>query len=110
VFLDALADVMERAGFTVLRECPADPGPQVALLVDDAHDLSPADLTRLTTLAEGELGVLVVAHRPCAAAVGRRRRPGAGPDGRAPRACRPDARRLDRAGRPRSHAVALGPQ
>ena len=64
VFLDALADVMERAGFTVLRECPADPGPQVALLVDDAHDLSPADLTRLTTLAEGELGVLVVAHRP----------------------------------------------
>jgi len=64
VFLDALADVMERAGFTVLRECPAEPGRQVALLVDDAHRLSPADLTRLTTLAEGEVGVLVVAHRP----------------------------------------------
>ena len=46
VFLDALADVMERAGFTVLRECPADPGPQVALLVDDAHRLDPADLAR----------------------------------------------------------------
>jgi len=64
VLLHALADVMERAGFTVLRELPDDPGPQVALLVDDAHRLSPADLTRLTTLAEGEVGVLVVAHRP----------------------------------------------
>jgi DNA-binding CsgD family transcriptional regulator len=64
VFLDALADVMERAGFTVLHELPVDPGPQVALLVDDAHRLGPAELTRLAALAEGEAGVLVVAHRP----------------------------------------------
>jgi hypothetical protein len=67
VLLHALADVMERAGHTVLRELPQ-PGRAVdaraALLVDDAHRLSPADLTRLTTLAEGEVGVLVVAHRP----------------------------------------------
>ena len=67
VLLDALADVMERAGHTVLRELP-EPGRAVdaraALLVDDAHRLSPADLTRLTTLAGGEVGVLVVAHRP----------------------------------------------
>ena len=67
VLLHALADVMERAGHTVLRELP-EPGRAVdaraALLVDDAHRLSPADLTRLTTLAEGEVGVLVVAHRP----------------------------------------------
>ena len=67
VLLHALADVMERAGHTVLRELP-EPGRAVdaraALLVDDAHRLSPADLTRLTTLAGGEVGVLVVAHRP----------------------------------------------
>ena len=51
VLLHALADVMERAGHTVLRELP-EPGRAVdaraALLVDDAHRLSPADLTRLT--------------------------------------------------------------
>jgi len=66
VLLDALADVMERAGRTVLREAPvahAD-DPRVALLVDDAHRLSPADLARLAALAEGDVGVLVVAHRP----------------------------------------------
>ena len=67
VLLHALADVMERAGRTVLRELP-EPGRAVdaraALLVDDAHRLSPADLTRLTPLAGGEVGVLVVAHRP----------------------------------------------
>lgn len=67
VLLHALADVMERTGHTVLRELP-EPGRAVdaraALLVDDAHRLSPADLTRLTTLAGGEVGVLVVAHRP----------------------------------------------
>ena len=66
VLLDALADVMERAGRTVLREAPvahAD-DPRVALLVDDAHRLGPADLARLAALADGEIGVLVVAHRP----------------------------------------------
>ena len=66
VLLDALADVMERAGHTVLRELPVDHAAdaRVALLVDDAHRLDPADLARLAALAEGEVGVLVVAHRP----------------------------------------------
>jgi DNA-binding CsgD family transcriptional regulator len=66
VLLDALADVMERACRTVLRELPVEHAadPRVALLVDDAHRLSPADLARLAALAEGEVGVLVVAHRP----------------------------------------------
>ena len=67
VLLDALADVMERAGRTVLRDLPADAtpvDPQVALLVDDAHLLTPEDLARLAALAEGDVGVLVVAHRP----------------------------------------------
>jgi len=58
---------MERAGHTVLRELPQ-PGvavyAHVTLLVDDAHRLGPAELTRLTALAEGDVGVLVVAHRP----------------------------------------------
>jgi DNA-binding CsgD family transcriptional regulator len=66
VLLDALADVMERAGRTVLRELPVEHAadPRVALLVDDAHRLNPPDLARLAALAEGEVGVLVVAHRP----------------------------------------------
>ncbi len=68
VLLDALSDVMERAGRTVLRELPAHPEPTadpgVALLVDDAHGLAPDDLARLAAMANGEIGVLVVAHRP----------------------------------------------
>jgi DNA-binding CsgD family transcriptional regulator len=65
VLLDALAEIFAAAGLTVLRRTPdADPGPDVALLVDDGHRLAPAELARLAALATTPGGVLVFAHRP----------------------------------------------
>ena len=111
VLLDALADVMERAGRTVLRELP-EPDRAVdaraALLVDDAHRLSPADLARLATLAGGEVGVLVVAHRPwprpdgmsaLGAALAVPRAPRRPRRARPQRACRPGWRTCSASGR-----------
>ena len=79
VLLDVLAEVLASAGLTVARRLPdaaagsatfdgtawrpAD-APRAALLVDDAHRLPPDALARLAALAEGPVGVLVVAHRP----------------------------------------------
>ncbi|HVH22782.1 MAG TPA: helix-turn-helix transcriptional regulator [Pseudonocardia sp.] len=65
--LDALATAFGTAGVEVRRELPApgqEPAAEVALLVDDAHLCSPAELERLNRLAVGSLGYLVVAHRP----------------------------------------------
>ncbi len=66
-----LLNVLERAftggGVAVRRDLPpvGEPLPaDVALLVDDAHLLAPADLARLTALADAPTGHLVVAHRP----------------------------------------------
>lgn len=64
VLLDALAGVLSDNGLHVHREPPADPGPDDAVLVDAAQLLAPAELRRLTAMAAGRLGVLVVAHRP----------------------------------------------
>jgi DNA-binding CsgD family transcriptional regulator len=67
VLLDALADVLAAAGLPVLRRLPdtgADPGAGTAVLVDDAHRLTPDALARLRELADGPVGALVVAHRP----------------------------------------------
>jgi DNA-binding CsgD family transcriptional regulator len=64
--LDALAQAFAAAGLTVQREVPAAAtlGADTALLVDDAHLLAPDELARLTELAAGRDGHLVVAHRP----------------------------------------------
>lgn len=66
VLLDALAVAFREAGIPVHRELPPAGEPLaagVALLVDDAHLLPPADLARLTELAGRPDGHLVVAHR-----------------------------------------------
>jgi DNA-binding CsgD family transcriptional regulator len=65
--LDALSAVLRDGGTTVRRELPADgeaPGPGEALVLDDVHLLSTPALERLTALAAGDCGHLVVAHRP----------------------------------------------
>ena len=67
VLLDGLATAFATAGLEVRRAVPAgaEPlGPDTALLIDDAHLLDPARLTRLAELAGGPEGFLVVAHRP----------------------------------------------
>ncbi len=65
VLLDVLARVLGEQGRTVHRDLPdTEPGPDDALLVDDAHALLPADLERLAAWAAGPVGVLVAAHRP----------------------------------------------
>lgn len=64
--LDALAVAFRNAGVEVRRDVPGpaeDPG-DVALLIDDAHRCHPDELRRLTELATGQHGYLVVAHRP----------------------------------------------
>ncbi|MFC4946868.1 helix-turn-helix transcriptional regulator [Pseudonocardia sp. GCM10023141] len=67
VLLEALADAFEGVGTPVHRGLPA-PGapvdPESAVLVDDAHLLTPDELQQLTALATGPDGYLVVAHRP----------------------------------------------
>ncbi|MCO1656923.1 helix-turn-helix transcriptional regulator [Pseudonocardia humida] len=74
VLLDVLAAAFQVAGTTVRREVP---GPDLdalpagtALLVDDAHLLDPDTLARLTRLATGREGHMVVAHRPWPRPVG----------------------------------------
>lgn len=65
--LDALSAVLRDGGTTVRRELPADGealGPDEALVLDDVHLLPTPALDRLTALAAGECGHLVVAHRP----------------------------------------------
>lgn len=65
--LDALESAFGGAGTPVRRGMlPADEDldPEAALLVDDAHLLSPAELDRLTELAGQSDGYLIVAHRP----------------------------------------------
>jgi len=65
--LDALATVLSDGGTTVRRELPADGealGPAEALVLDDVHLLPTSALQRLTALATGDGGHLVVAHRP----------------------------------------------
>lgn len=66
VLLDALAGAFADAGLVVRRTLSAagDLAPGVALLIDDAHLLPASDLARLTGLAAGPDGHLVVAHRP----------------------------------------------
>jgi DNA-binding CsgD family transcriptional regulator len=65
--LDSLAEALRHAGVQVRRDLPG-PGeeldPDTALLVDDAHRCSQDELHRLTGLAAGRDGYLVVAHRP----------------------------------------------
>lgn len=64
VLLDAIARVHREAGATVLREIPGGPLDGAVLVVDDAHLLADAELSRLTELAAAPDGVVVVAHRP----------------------------------------------
>jgi DNA-binding CsgD family transcriptional regulator len=67
VLLDALDAVFRGAGVPVRRELPpaGEPlAPGEALIVDDAHQLSPVALEQLVQLASGAEGHLVVAHRP----------------------------------------------
>ncbi|WP_433277116.1 LuxR C-terminal-related transcriptional regulator [Pseudonocardia xinjiangensis] len=67
VLLDAISGALREAGIPVRHDVPAagEPlAPDVALLVDDAHLLPPAELQRLAQLAAGPDGYLVVAHRP----------------------------------------------
>ncbi|MGH3611448.1 MAG: LuxR C-terminal-related transcriptional regulator [Pseudonocardia sp.] len=72
VLLDAVADVYRDAGFSVLRNVAMDGdplgafagAPDVALIVDDAHLLGPAELDRLAQLGASSAVPLVVAHRP----------------------------------------------
>jgi DNA-binding CsgD family transcriptional regulator len=70
VLLDALARQYEKAGAAVVRGSSA-AGPRLdtldptePVLVDDAHQLDPAALEGLRTLAEGDTARLVVAYRP----------------------------------------------
>ena len=65
--LDALASAFATAGVEVRRELPApghELGSEIALLIDDVHRCSPAELQALNRLAAGPLSYLVVAHRP----------------------------------------------
>lgn len=70
VLLDAVAREYEKAGAAVLRGSSTaslqidtlDPGEPV--LVDDAHQLDPADLDGLRALAEQDTARLIVAYRP----------------------------------------------
>ena len=65
--LDALSGVLRDGGMRVRRELPAEGepmGPGEALILDDVHLLPTPALERLTVLAAGEWGHLVVAHRP----------------------------------------------
>lgn len=63
--LDVLATVLRNAGIPVLRELPAtDPAPGEALVVDDVHLLPAPALERLTALAAGDGGPVIVARRP----------------------------------------------
>jgi DNA-binding CsgD family transcriptional regulator len=63
--LDALAEVLSGHGAVVRRAPDGDPGPDAAVLVDDAHLLPEAELARVAELAAGPTGWVVVAHRPC---------------------------------------------
>jgi len=65
--LDALATVLRDGGTPVRRELPPDGeslGAGEALIIDDAYLLPAPALARLTALAAGPCGHLVVAHRP----------------------------------------------
>ncbi len=63
--LDVLATVLRGAGTPVLRALPdADPRPGEALVVDDVHLLPATALERLTELALGDGGPVIVARRP----------------------------------------------
>ncbi|HEY4418808.1 MAG TPA: hypothetical protein VGN22_04795, partial [Pseudonocardia sp.] len=67
VLLEAMSGAFRDAGIAVRHDVPA-PGdllaPDSALLVDDTHLLSPAELDRLAEVAATPHGYVVVAHRP----------------------------------------------
>ncbi len=68
--LDAVAREYQKAGASVVRGNAATPlqldtlNPNEPVLVDDAHELNPAVLDGLRTLAEQDTAGLVVAYRP----------------------------------------------
>ncbi|WP_344720225.1 helix-turn-helix transcriptional regulator [Pseudonocardia yunnanensis] len=67
VLLEAMSGAFRDAGVAVRHDVPApgDPlAPDTALLVDDTHLLSPAELDRLAEVAAAPHGYVVVAHRP----------------------------------------------
>src|SRR5689334_24923815 len=65
MLLDELAGAYDRAGVAVVRYPRARSDPAgAAVLVDDAHRLTDADLDRLCRLAADPATRLVLAHRP----------------------------------------------
>ncbi|MHA6620465.1 LuxR C-terminal-related transcriptional regulator [Pseudonocardia sp. DLS-67] len=106
VLLDALAATFAAGGLTVHREIGAiaELGVDDAILLDDAHLLSPAELERLAALAAAPGGHLVVAHRPWP------RPPGSAALGSALAATRPPVvlEALDRTGVVARAALLLG--
>jgi DNA-binding CsgD family transcriptional regulator len=104
--LDALAAAFAAAGLTVHRDIAglAELGADDALLLDDAHLLSPDALERVAVLAAAPAGHLVVAHRPWP------RPPGTAALGTALAATRPPVvlEALDRTGVAARGALLLG--